>query len=59
MIPELQYGSLVETGELVDLAPDKPTDVTLYWHAWRVQSPKLERLSAQVLATARGSLKQL
>lgn len=59
MIPQLQYGELVETGELLDLAPDKPTDVILYWHAWRVQSPKLERLSAQVLAAARSALKQL
>lgn len=59
MIPQLQYGELVETGELLDLAPDKPTDVILYWHAWRVQSPKLERLSRQVLAAARSALKQL
>ena len=58
MIPELQYGSLVGTGELLDLAPDKPTDVMLYWHAWRVQSPKLERLSAQVLTAARAALRQ-
>ncbi|MES2018500.1 MAG: LysR family transcriptional regulator ArgP [Pseudomonadota bacterium] len=56
MIPELQYADRVAAGELVDLAPDKPTDVMLYWHAWRVQSPKLERLSAQVIATARGAL---
>jgi LysR family transcriptional regulator (chromosome initiation inhibitor) len=59
MIPELQYGDLLARGALVDLAPDKPTDVTLYWHAWRVQSPKLERLSAQVVAAAREALLQL
>ena len=59
MVPQLQSGGLVETGDLLDLAPDKPTDVILYWHAWRVQSPKLERLSAQVLAAARSALKQL
>jgi LysR family transcriptional regulator (chromosome initiation inhibitor) len=53
MVPELQYGTMVESGVLVDLAPDKPTDVILYWHAWRVQSPKLERLSARVIAAAR------
>ena len=58
MIPEQQYGSGVDEGKLVDLAPDKPTDVMLYWHAWRVQSPKLERLSAQVLAAARSVLQQ-
>ncbi|SHH09583.1 HTH-type transcriptional regulator ArgP [Massilia sp. CF038] len=59
MVPELQYGKLVEAGELIDLAPDKPTDIMLYWHAWRVQSPKLERLSAQVVAAARAVLIQV
>jgi LysR family transcriptional regulator (chromosome initiation inhibitor) len=58
MIPELQYGKLVESGELIDLAPDKPTDVILHWHSWRVQSPKLERLSAHVIAAARSTLIQ-
>ncbi|MES2320920.1 MAG: LysR family transcriptional regulator ArgP [Pseudomonadota bacterium] len=58
MVPEQQFGDLVEQGQLVDLAPDKPSDVMLYWHAWRVQSPKLERLSAQVIAAARAVLLQ-
>lgn len=56
MVPELQYGDLVARGELIDLAPGKLSDVVLYWHAWRVQSPKLERLSAQVMAAAREAL---
>jgi LysR family transcriptional regulator, chromosome initiation inhibitor len=56
MIPEQQFGSLIDTGDLVDLAPHKPVDVHLYWHAWRVQSPKLERLSAQVIGAARKAL---
>jgi LysR family transcriptional regulator (chromosome initiation inhibitor) len=58
MVPELQYGDALARGALVDLAPAKPTDVLLYWHAWRVQSPKLERLSAQVVAAARAALLQ-
>jgi LysR family transcriptional regulator (chromosome initiation inhibitor) len=58
MLPELQYGSDVDNGVLVDLAPALPTDVMLYWHAWRVQSPKLERLSAQAVAAARSALLQ-
>jgi LysR family transcriptional regulator (chromosome initiation inhibitor) len=58
MLPEQQYGKLVERGVLVDLAPGKISDVALYWHRWQVQSPKLERLSAQVLAAARASLLQ-
>lgn len=58
MVPELQAGTLIADGILVDLAPAKPTDVDLYWHAWRVQSPKLERLSAALRAAARASLRQ-
>lgn len=58
MLPEVQFGDLLDRGELVDLAPAIPTDVRLYWHAWRVQSPKLERLSTRVLAAARAVLLQ-
>jgi LysR family transcriptional regulator (chromosome initiation inhibitor) len=57
MLPEVQFQTLLADGLLHDLAPDKPTDVHLYWHAWRVQSPKLERLSARVIAAARAVLK--
>lgn len=56
MIPDLQCGSLLTDGKLRDLAPDHPTDVVLYWHTWRVQSPKLERLSAQLVQAARAML---
>jgi LysR family transcriptional regulator (chromosome initiation inhibitor) len=58
MLPEQQYRDLVEQGALVDLAPGKATDVALYWHSWRVQSPKLERLSLRMLAAARAALLQ-
>ncbi|WP_051318850.1 HTH-type transcriptional regulator ArgP [Chitinimonas koreensis] len=58
MAPELQYGEAVVRGELIDLAPAHPTDVALYWHRWKVQSPKLERLSAEVLRAAREVLLQ-
>lgn len=53
MVAEQQYGDMLTSGELIDLAPGNFTDVALYWHAWRVQSPKLERLSAATVAAAR------
>ena len=37
----------------VDLAPAHPTDVTLYWHAWTVQSPTMASLSERVVDAAR------
>lgn len=52
MLPRQQYKSMLETGELVDLAPGKYLDVQLYWHAWRIQSPRLVRLTEEVIAAA-------
>lgn len=57
MLPELQMGSLRERGLLIDLAPSRPIDVALYWHAWKVQSPRMERLSRALVAEARKLLK--
>ncbi|WP_373889310.1 LysR family transcriptional regulator ArgP [Massilia sp. TS11] len=51
MLPDQQVST-----PLHDLAPGRWIDVPLYWHAWRVQSPALERLAAQVRALARASL---
>ncbi|WBS05073.1 LysR family transcriptional regulator ArgP [Pseudoduganella sp. SL102] len=56
MLPSQQVGDAVAAGALLDLAPGKHTDVPLYWHAWRVQSPALERLGEAVVAAARASL---
>lgn len=56
LVPELQYGSAITAGELVDLAPDWPVDLQLYWHAWKVQSPRLESITAQILHAARAVL---
>ncbi|AKU21608.1 LysR family transcriptional regulator ArgP [Massilia sp. NR 4-1] len=58
MLPSQQYGSDLETGKLTDLAPGRYLDVHLYWHSWRVQSPRLEKLSAEAIAAARRVLRQ-
>jgi LysR family transcriptional regulator (chromosome initiation inhibitor) len=41
----------------VELAADDPIDVSLFWHSWKVQSPRLERLSQTVIAAARRVLR--
>lgn len=56
MLPSQQYGDGLETGELVDLCPGEYMDVPLYWHAWRVQSPTLERLGQRIVEAARVEL---
>jgi LysR family transcriptional regulator (chromosome initiation inhibitor) len=40
----------------VDLDPRQPTAVELYWHAWKVQSPRLEKLSARIVELGRAAL---
>lgn len=56
MLPQEQCGSLLASGELVDLAPALYHDVPLYWHAWRIQPPRLERMGAALVKAARGVL---
>ncbi|QNM95817.1 HTH-type transcriptional regulator ArgP [Chitinimonas koreensis] len=56
MVPELQLGEAIAQGLLIDLAPDLPTDVMLYWHTWKVQSPRMEYLSARIVAAGQRTL---
>ncbi|VXC27387.1 LysR family transcriptional regulator ArgP [Massilia sp. 9I] len=58
MLPMEQCGAMLEAGSLVDLAPDLYVDVPLYWHAWRVQPPRLERMGAALVKAARAVLQQ-
>jgi LysR family transcriptional regulator (chromosome initiation inhibitor) len=53
MLPELQMRELRESGAIEDLLPAKPLDVSLYWHRWKVQSPRLERMSKRLTQAAR------
>lgn len=56
MIPELMLKEMQPEPELIRLAPDSPVDVALYWHRWKVQSPRLARLSAKLVESARSVL---
>lgn len=56
MLPLEQCAALLETGELVDLAPALHVDVPLYWHAWRIQPPRIERMGAALVEAARAVL---
>lgn len=54
MIPDGSISSLAPgQEELIDLAPLHPTDVALYWHTWKVQSPRMEGISRQIVEAAR------
>ncbi|HTD02332.1 LysR family transcriptional regulator ArgP [Undibacterium sp.] len=56
MVPELMLQKLpgpLGPGALIDLAPDHPTDIDLYWHSWKVQSPRMQKLSQTLIRAAR------
>ncbi len=52
MVPELLLHDALQTGEVVDLAADEPLEIALYWHTWKVQSPRMEHLSRQIIEAA-------
>lgn len=53
LLPQEQCADLLQDGALVDLASDLYVDVPLYWHAWRIQPPRLERMGAALVKAAR------
>jgi LysR family transcriptional regulator, chromosome initiation inhibitor len=56
MLPELQAGGAIETGELVDLDPAHPLDLPLYLQQWNLDSPLLRGLSDTILIAAASAL---
>lgn len=52
MVPELLLREALADGAVVDLATDRPLDISLYWHTWKVQSPRMENLSRQIVEAA-------
>jgi LysR family transcriptional regulator (chromosome initiation inhibitor) len=56
LLPLEQCAAMLDAGVLVDLAPGLHVDVPLYWHAWRIQPPRLERMGAALVKAARALL---
>jgi len=56
LLPLEQCAAMLEAGLLVDLTPALHVDVPLYWHAWRIQPPRLERMGAALVKAARAVL---
>ena len=45
------------SGDLVELSPDRPLDVPLYWQHWKLHSPALDALTDAVRDTASAALR--
>jgi LysR family transcriptional regulator (chromosome initiation inhibitor) len=56
LLPTLQLGDSLETGELVNLVPDYYVDTPLYWHYWQTESPQLKALRTFVMEVAANKL---
>ena len=56
LLPLEQVDAMLLDGTMVDLTPQLHVDVPLYWHAWRIQPPRLERMGAALVKAARAVL---
>jgi len=56
MNPDLLSAPLLASGALVELVPDMPLDVPLYWQHWSLDAPVLQTLTECVLRAARAAL---
>lgn len=56
MVPYMQVSDSLKSRDLVDVAPGHFTDIELYWHAWELQSPRMEALSERAAHAARRTL---
>lgn len=57
-VPELQAGSLLDSGAAVEVFPGKRVSVPLFWHEWSVGHTVLQQVGKHVLDVARASLRQ-
>jgi LysR family transcriptional regulator (chromosome initiation inhibitor) len=56
MLPLEQCQPMLDDGTMVDLAPQRYIDVPLYWHAWRIQPQRVERMGAALVKAAHAVL---
>ena len=52
LVPELQVRDQLQRGLLLELLPDKPIDVPLYWHHWRNGGQLLGLLTEQLVRSS-------
>lgn len=56
LLPEQQCGTDLEQNRLIELDPDHPVDVVLYWQRWNLKSPLLDAITDAVRAGAAANL---
>lgn len=56
MAPEVQAAPLLDSGRLVNLAPESKIFIPLYWQQWKLDFPALAAVSEAVAAAASEAL---
>ncbi|UUU19463.1 LysR family transcriptional regulator ArgP [Streptomyces sp. DSM 40750] len=56
MVPAAQAERLLDTGRLVNLAPDRTAHAPLFWQQWKLDSPALTAVAEAVAAEAAETL---
>jgi LysR family transcriptional regulator (chromosome initiation inhibitor) len=56
VLPALRVKDLLDSGELVNLAPQVTLPVNLYWHCWNLDSVVIDRLTAALSTAAATAL---
>jgi LysR family transcriptional regulator (chromosome initiation inhibitor) len=56
MLPRAQAEPRLRAGTLVDLDPDRPIDVPLFWQYWKLDSPALAAAGDAVSQVAADAL---
>lgn len=56
VVPRLLVQTLLDQGLLVDVAPEHPLPIQLYWHCWNLDSAVLDALTAALKQSAAQSL---
>ncbi len=59
MNPDVLVAPLLDSGELVEIAPGQSLDVALYWQHWSLEAQVLRALTAAVVSAAEGALRPL
>ncbi|MFC8347584.1 LysR family transcriptional regulator ArgP [Streptomyces sp. NPDC057280] len=57
MVPEVQAEALLRARRLVQLAPERPVDISLYWQQWKLDSPALAAVAEAVTRAAAQALR--
>jgi LysR family transcriptional regulator (chromosome initiation inhibitor) len=59
LVPSMQVQPLLDSGELIALAPNDNVFVNLYWHHWEKAPPNAKAISEMVMQHAREALTHL